>query len=511
MKTKLQLIIMIVILLALGFGTTLYKVKVLGFSFSPDKEETVWTVESTIDFEADGGPVKVSLNMPDNSAGLAITEAHKETSGYTFSLAEKGNERRGIWVSKEDKNGPQRIYYRVNIYRRHNSPATTSGARPALPELSQPFTEAYLAAADSLLKESRKSAETAALISTNLINNLNDPEKNEAAALLLKMPRESGGRLSLAQDLLTKSKIPSRISKGLLLDKNNKKKKLTSYIEVFDGKKWLLINPKTAQVENPDAFLLWQRNHESLLEVEGGSNSKVRFSSITTKILANQAAIKSGHQESSWLIDFSIYSLPLSSQNTFRLLLLIPFGALIVVILRNLVGIQTAGTFMPILIALAFLQTKLIVGLILFITVVGVGLLMRSYLSHLNLLLVPRISAVLVFVITIYLAISVIGVKMGSELGLNVTFFPMIIISWSIERMCVLWEEEGGKDVLIQGSGSLFTASLIYLLMINDFVGNMIYAFPELLLVLLALILMIGTYSGYRLSELRRFEPMGRE
>jgi len=48
-------------------------------------------------------------------------------------------------------------------------------------------------------------------------------------------------------------------------------------------------------------------------------------------------------------------------------------------------------------------------------------------------------------------------------------------------------------------------------LMINDFVGNMIYAFPELLLVLLALILMIGTYSGYRLSELRRFEPMGRK
>ncbi|MCD6292203.1 MAG: hypothetical protein J7M09_01950, partial [Deltaproteobacteria bacterium] len=344
-----------------------------------------------------------------------------------------------------------------------------------------------------------------------LINNLNNPEKNKTAALLLKMPREIGGRLNLTKDLLSKSKIPSRITKGLLLNENNKKKKLTSYIEVFDGKKWQMINPKTAKIENPDNFLLWKRNYESLLEVEGGSDSKIYFSSLATKILANQAAIKSGHQKKSWLIDFSIYSLHLSSQNTFKLLLLIPFGALIVVILRNLVGIQTAGTFMPILIALAFLQTKLIVGLILFVTVIGVGLLMRSYLSHLNLLLVPRISAVLVFVITIYLAISVIGIKMGSEVGLNVTFFPMIIISWSIERMCVLWEEEGGKDVLIQGSGSLFTASLIYLLMINDFVGNMIYAFPELLLVLLALILMIGTYSGYRLSELRRFEPMGRE
>jgi hypothetical protein len=166
---------------------------------------------------------------------------------------------------------------------------------------------------------------------------------------------------------------------------------------------------------------------------------------------------------------------------------------------------------MPILIALSFLQTTLVVGLILFLTVVCVGLILRALLSHLNLLLVPRISAILVFVITIYLAISVIGFKMGSEVGLNVTFFPMIIISWSIERMCVLWEEEGGKDVLIQGSGSLFTASVIYVLMKNNFIGNLTYSFPELLLVLLAIILMIGTYSGYRLSELRRFEPMGRE
>ncbi len=45
----------------------------------------------------------------------------------------------------------------------------------------------------------------------------------------------------------------------------------------------------------------------------------------------------------------------------------------------------------------------------------------------------------------------------------------------------------------------------------NSYIGNMTYAFPELLLVLLAIILMIGTYSGYRLSELRRFEPMGQE
>ena len=38
-----------------------------------------------------------------------------------------------------------------------------------------------------------------------------------------------------------------------------------------------------------------------------------------------------------------------------------------------------------------------------------------------------------------------------------------IIISWTIERMSILWEEEGPKEVLIQGGGSLLTASLVYL------------------------------------------------
>lgn len=192
-------------------------------------------------------------------------------------------------------------------------------------------------------------------------------------------------------------------------------------------------------------------------------------------------------------------------------MLLIPIGALVVVILRNLVGIRTSGTFMPILIALTFMSTTLLLGLMLFLVVVGVGLVMRSYLSHLNLLLVPRIAAVLVFVIIIFAAIGIISHKLGWESGLTITFFPMIILAWTIERMSVLWEEEGPREVLIQGGGSLLTASLAYLVMINPTVEHLTFNFPELLLVLLAIIIMIGSYSGFRLLELGRFEPMTRD
>ena len=93
----------------------------------------------------------------------------------------------------------------------------------------------------------------------------------------------------------------------------------------------------------------------------------------------------------------------------------------------------------------------------------------------------------------------------------SVTFFPMIIISWTIERMSILWEEDGPREVLIQGGGSLLTAIIAYLVMTERHVGFLVFTYPELLLVVLAVILAIGQYTGYRLSELRRFEPLSRD
>ncbi len=111
--------------------------------------------------------------------------------------------------------------------------------------------------------------------------------------------------------------------------------------------------------------------------------------------------------------------------------------------MRIVIGIRTSGTFMPVLIAVAFVQTTLVPGLIAFLSVVAIGLLLRGYLSSLNLLLVSRISALIILVIFITAGLSIIGYQMGFNTGMTVTFFPpMVIIAWTIERMSILWEEE---------------------------------------------------------------------
>src|SRR5690606_11688870 len=136
------------------------------------------------------------------------------------------------------------------------------------------------------------------------------------------------------------------------------------------------------------------------------------------------------------------------------------------------------------------------------------GLVMRTYLSRLNLLLVSRIATLVVLVIFIISALSLMGYQMGLNTGMTITFFPMIIIAWTIERMSILWEEEGPKEVMVQGGGSLLVAVMAYLLMQVSLIGHLTFNFPELNLICLALIMMMGQYTGYKLSELRRFRAL---
>src|SRR5690606_22272412 len=132
----------------------------------------------------------------------------------------------------------------------------------------------------------------------------------------------------------------------------------------------------------------------------------------------------------------------------------------------------------------------------------------RTYLSRLNLLLIARIATLVVLVIFIISILSLVGYQMGLNTGMTITFFPMIIIAWTIERMSILWEEEGPREVLIQGGGSLLVAVMAFSLMQLPVVGHLTFNFPEINLVFLALIMLMGQYTGYKISELRRFRAM---
>jgi len=143
--------------------------------------------------------------------------------------------------------------------------------------------------------------------------------------------------------------------------------------------------------------------------------------------------------------------------------------------------------------------------MLILVTLVAAGLWIRFYLSKLDLLMVARLAAVLITVVILMAGFSILSYKLGLDQVLVVTFFPMIIVAWTIERMSILWEEDGPREVLTQGGGSLLVAVIAYMLMTNQYLEHITYNFPETILILLGIILILGQYTGYRLTELKRF------
>jgi len=492
----------ILVLLALsGIVIAMLRHMTTGTPFLPGREKSVWLVEARVDFEATGGPVSASLSLPDTQLpGFELFEEQAASPGYGFAiLAENGN-RRAEWTKREAQ-GDQSLYYSAQLVE-SGSDGSSIADQPGGEAHPADWEEAQELAAQEVLDRAREKSSTPQSMTRELINLLNSPASQNTALLR----SETTDQATLLMQLLDRADIASRSVMGLYLEDARRRQTLTPMVEIHTGEEWLLVNPQTGEVGVPPNLLLWHRGGVSVLDVAGGTESRVHFSMIRQTVPAVQLAQVKNSE--SLFARLGVQRLPIEEQSMFKLLLLLPLGAAVVVFMRVMIGLKTSGTFMPVLIALAFLQTSLVAGLISFVLIVAIGLALRSYLSRLNLLLVSRIATLIVMVIFLISAFSIIGYQLGYSTGMTITFFPMIIIAWTIERMSILWEEDGPTEVMKQGGGSLLVAVLAYLLMQMPLLAHITFNFPELNLVLLALILAMGQYTGYKLSELRRFRAM---
>lgn len=497
--SRLPFYIAVLLLISAGISLAVWRHIELGIPWLTGEQRPVWMIEARVDFDGADEPVVASLNIPEQPPGFRILTEQAASPGYGFSIIDKSGSRRAEWTKRE-VSGPQTLYFKAQFI-------PDPGAQPTQPS-QQPRTqrlfweEPQATAVREILSQAEARSSTPESMTRELIRLMQPDTRVQNTTLLVS----EENYLPLLVNMLNHSGIPARTADGLKLEDARRRQQLIPFLQIYNGERWLTLNPKTAAQGVPEDILLWRQGSESLLDVVGGDNSEISFSMLRQTIPALQlAAMQSDGKGLGFL---SFYELPIEEQSMFRMLLLLPLGALVVAFMRIVIGIRTSGTFMPVLIAVAFVQTTLVPGLIAFLSVVSIGLAMRGYLSSLNLLLVSRISALIILVIFITAGLSVFGYQMGFNTGMTVTFFPMVIIAWTIERMSILWEEEGGQEVLVQGSGSLFVAICAYLLMSAPLAGHLTFNFPELHFAILGLILLMGQYTGYKLTELKRFTPM---
>ena len=437
---------LVLVLLAAGIALTWYRHSYFDVPWVPGEKQTIWSIEAKVQFGGVGDPVKTSLAIPDTQPGFEVVQEYTASPGYGFAFLETDNHRRAEWSARSAV-GEQILYYRVDVVVKPSAKPAISANIPPLDK--QLIGESpQIASAREMLANARSRSADNNTLARELIVEFNQQKERT------KFLEQVNTRGEWLVSLLHEADVPARLVSVLQLEDGRRRQLLKDYLQVFSAEDYQLFDLLGDDDNLDKNSLLWEYNSHPLLDIVGGIESAVSFSIIAQDVPAS-VRVQQISDSASPFLDFSIHSLPLSEQALFKGILLIPIGVLIVCLLRVFVGVRTSGTFMPVLIAIAFIQTSLVTGLIGFIIIVGIGLGIRSFLSQLNLLLVSRISAVIISVIILIAVFSVIAHQMGLSEGLKITFFPMIILSWTIERMSILWEEEGPREVFVQVGGSL--------------------------------------------------------
>ncbi|MDP1603457.1 MAG: inactive transglutaminase family protein [Legionella sp.] len=494
---------LIITLFFVGFSLFFYRHLALDVPLTDTETVNSWMVEANLRFTAQRNiPVKAHFIIPYMPPYFAILDEYFVSHNYGVTTNLSGYNRQTVWSLRRGT-GSQSLYYRAIFRETDNNESVLM--KPPLVKV-QPLEDNQRSAVETISSLVRPSSADIQTFAQGTIKELNKKDGN--AKLLIGSDFSDDNIIKAAILILNQAKIYAMPVKGIYLNQLNKTD-FKSWMVVYNGKEWFYINPRTGSAGLPRNFLVWQYGSEPLYSVEGGGKNAIFNLTVSpTPVNALTIAKARGLQTDSQMLRFSLLQLPVNTQETYKILLTVPIGAFIILLLRNFVGLKTFGTFMPVLIALAFRETHVIWGITLFVIIVSFGLLARFYLDQLRLLLVPRLAAILTVVILLMIFISVLSQNLGLESGLSVALFPMVILTMTIERMCITWDERGAGDAIKSGIGSLVAAVIAFWAMNYPPMQYLVFAFPELLLVLLALILWFGQYRGYRLFELFRFKVL---
>lgn len=498
------------VLAASGLLIIYTKVVQLDYPIFPDTERTIWDFETYLEFDAYNEPARLEVFIPSakNERNILEEQFFNGPFGLSLMTDDASANRKAVWTHRfpEDK---KVLRYRAQIV--GETRKSDFGEKPKFAgiELSGPTADPVKAQA--LLVWSarlrRQSADDRSYALVALSDIFAAEPSDEVQSLLPDLP-EPVNKLALAVEVLGNRGIPARIANGVYLTEARRRADIKSWLEYrADGRDFRYFVD-----DEPSSFFPIWYGIDRLIDARGVRGLDAQIALRSGSRLAQELAQQtSGGGRPSPLVNFGFQDLPLTTQLVYKVLITIPVGITLLVLLRQFIGISTLGTFMPVLIGISFRETALLNGLILFTVLVGLGLMMRVYLERLQLLLVPRLAVVLIFIVICMSAITLLMNETNRAVGLSVSLFPMVILTMTIERMSIVWEEYSGTEAIKQGAGSLLVASICYLVMTNNLVEHFMFTFPETLFVLMAICLLIGRYTGLRISEIWRFRHMAQQ
>lgn len=504
---KRPAVLLAVALLLLSFALISYRILWLKYPIFPAAPEKVWHLSTDVQIEGGEEETTVMIAVPYTNKEQIVAEERIHSGTLSFNLLREGLNQIGVWSGTLGFEGAT-IGYSTTVQIRPQRP---SKAKPPTLEPYPPnIGEEEQALARRLvgrwlsLQPGDRLRRVAAAVKGIWGTPLPDDQDLRAWSAF----HEKHGRVTAFLVLLRAVHLPARVVQGLQLAESIANSTLT-WIEIWTGQEWESLQPENGEIyQKPAPLLPLTTNGLLAVRVIDGELSAVRWT-LTRGIISQWRMHFERVMRSDRLLDrWSLFRLPEEFQRTFRILILVPIGAFMICILRNMVGFPTFGIFMPVLMALAFRNTGLLYGLGIFAGVVLIGYVVRRWISKLRLLLVPRLSVILTLVIISFTIFALIGNKLGLRELMAVGLLPFVILTMTIERFFVITEEAGARQGLWTAGGSAAVATITHEIIQFEPLQLTFFVYPELMFAVAAAQILIGRYTGYRLSEFIRFRRL---
>ena len=329
-------------------------------------------------------------------------------------------------------------------------------------------------------------------------------EADDALSAVKEKKATAVGRARAMVALCRASDIPARLVSGFILLSSDNARPYV-WVEVFFQSRWHSFDPAVGYAwKVPVEYFPIARNQVRIVTgsvLEMTTVYKIEPLKDTFSVIKTEPELKD---------IANLQRLPIGMRNVLAIMILLPIGALITAIFRNFIGLPTFGTFAPSLLALSFVMSDWRTGLVVLIAVLGVGVIARSLLDRLKLLMVPRLGVVLTVVIGLMtLAISIFD-YFNLTPSANAVLLPTVILAIFIERLYVTEVEDGTRNVMKLLFGTTLVSIACFFVLNSETLRLLIIQFPEILLIVVALLILIGRYSGYRFMELIRFKDLAR-
>lgn len=194
--------------------------------------------------------------------------------------------------------------------------------------------------------------------------------------------------------------------------------------------------------------------------------------------------------------------------NTIILILLLPVLATIIVAFRYLIGLSGIGLLVPIALSITLLATGVTPGLIMLATIIITSLISRFVLRRIRIMQMPKTTLSMLMVSISLLVTLTVSSIYGLIDVRTLSIFPVLLLILLSDRIVALFLERDLESAIQTTSITIFLGILGFLVLSWEQMRTFILLYPEVMLLVIPVNIVIGRYFGLRILEYIKFQPV---